>query len=341
MDIVLLAAELQRFVVQNKGISKADFARATSVSIDAHCKKVTKIKGTYQVLDSVMSHVVQGFKPQWQELGAFSVRDKELKNYHQKVNFPIIPAEVLSTALADLYEEDKPITDKMICKIIIDWLLTQVTDDLELLSWIGDRTGGTADGAFGYSLNGWNKIVDLALANTNRPVFRIPLDAITDLNIYAQILAFERGLPKILKNKIQKIHMSENNLERYEIAYREKFNQSPKYDEKDNTRSPLRKRALIGHTNMADDKIFATIEGVMLNLIDVIDNPPKITSIQVQDYKVKIFMEFWKGYDFLMNEAVCVADFTGTVRGLGDNAKMTMYYPHEELVEEEEEPIGG
>lgn len=333
MDIQLLADELQRFVVQNKGISKADFARAMTITVDAHCRKVTKIKGTYQILDSIMSHVVQGFKPVWQELGVFSVRDKELKNYHQKVNFPIIPAEVLSTALADLYEEDVEITNKQICKIITDWLLTQVTDDLELLSWVGEYNLATADGAFGLSMNGWNKIVDLALANTVRPVFKIPLEAITDSNIYDQVLAFERGFPKILKNKITKIHMSENNLERYEIAYREKFNQSPKYDEADNTRSPLRKRALVGNTNQADDKIFATIEGNMLNLIDVIDNPPKITSIQVQDYKVKIFMEFWKGYDFLMNEAVCVADFTGTVRGLGDDTKMTMYYPHEELVE--------
>jgi hypothetical protein len=333
MDIVLLADELQRFVVQNKGISKSDFARAVTVSVDSHCRKVTKIKGTYQVLDSIMSHVVQGFKAEWQELGVFSVRDKELKNYQQKVNFPIVPAEVLSTALADLYEEDVEITNKMICKIITDWLLTQVTDDLELLSWIGEYNAATASGSFGYSLNGWNKIVDLAIANTDRPVFKIPLDAITDSNVYDQLLVFERRLPKILKNKIQKIHLSENNLERYEIAYKEKFNQSPKYDENDNTKSPLRKRVLVGHTNMADDKIFCTIEGVMLNLIDVIDNPPKITMIQVQDYKIKIFMEFWKGYDFLINEAVCVADFTGTVRGLGDAGKMAMYYPHEEVEE--------
>jgi nucleoid DNA-binding protein len=331
MDIVLLAAELQRFVVQNKGVSKSDFARAITVAVDAHCRKVTKIKGTYQVLDSIMSHVVQGFKAEWQELGTFSVKDKELKNFQQKVNFSIVPAEVLSTALADWYEEDKDITDKMICKVIIDWLLTQVTDDLELLSMIAEYNSATASGAFGYSMNGWNKIVNLALANTDRPVFKIPLDALTDSNIYDQLLAFERGLPKILKNKIQKIHMSENNLERYEIAYKEKFNQSPKYDENDNTKSPLRKRVLVGHTNMADDKVFCTMEGLMLNLIDVIDNPPKITMIQVQDYKVKIFMEFWKGYDFLMNEAVCVADFAGRKRGLGDDDKMKMYYPHEVL----------
>jgi hypothetical protein len=56
--------------------------------------------------------------------------------------------------------------------------------------------------------------------------------------------------------------------------------------------------------------------------------------IQVQDYKIKIFMEFWKGYDFLINEAV-VADFAGTVRGLGDAGKCQCTI----LLEEVEEVI--
>lgn len=337
MNINLVAAELQRFVVQNKSVTKADFARAMSTEVDPYCRKVTKIKGTYQILTSVMSHVVQGFKAEWQELGTFSVSDKELKNYHQKVNFPIVPAEVLSTALADLYEEDKPITDKMICKIIVDWLLTQVADDMQLLSMIGEYNSVTASGAFGYSLNGWNKIVDLALANVARPVFRIPLDAITDLNILEQFTAFERGLPRILKRKIKTIFCSENMLERYEIAYKKEYHNDPSYDEADRVKSPLRKRVIVGLSNLRDDIIFATIDGNMLNLIDVIDNPPKFTDVQVLDYKVKMFMEFWKGYDFLINEAVCIADFTGVVRGLGDDAKMALYYPHERDADTEEE----
>lgn len=329
ISIALLAAELQRFVVQNKVVTKADFARALEVSIDKYCRKVTKIKGNYQVLDSIMTHVVQGFKSEWQELGTFSVADKELKNYHQKVNYGFVPADVLSTALAEWYEEDKTPTNKEICKKIVDWLLTQVVDDVELLSMIGEYNAVTASGAFGFSLNGWNKIIELAKANVVRPVFKIPVDAITDANVYDVILAFERGLPKLLKGKLKAIHMSTNNLERYEIAYKEKFHASPSYDEKDRTKSPLRKRVLVGHDNLDDDKIFTTIDGNMLNLIDVIDNPPKFTDVQVADYKVKLFMEFWKGYDFLINEAVCLADFTGEVRGLGDAGKMEKYYPHE------------
>lgn len=329
INITLVAAELQRFVIQNKGVSKADFARAVKVRVDDYCRKVTKIKGTYQVLDSIMTHVVQGFKSEWQELGTFSVADKELKNYHQKVNYGFVPADVLSTALADWYEEDKEPTDKMISKAIVDWLLVQVQDDLELLSLIGEYNVVTASGAFGFSLNGWNKIIELALANTARPVFKIPVDAIVDNNIYDVILAYERGLPKLLKEKTKTIFMSENNLERFEVDYMNKFNLSPNFADGDKTRSPLRKRELVGLSNLADDVIFSTIDGNMLNLLDVIDNPPKFTDVQVQDYKVKLFMEFWKGYDFLINEAVCVADFVGIVRGLGDADKMAKYYPHE------------
>ena len=329
INITLVAAELQRFVIQNKGVTKADFARAVKVRVDDYCRKVTKIKGTYQVLDSIMTHVVQGFKSEWQELGTFSVADKELKNYHQKVNYGFVPADVLSTALADWYEEDKEPTDKMISKAIVDWLLTQVQDDLELLSLIGEYNIVTASGAFGFSLNGWNKIIELALANVARPVFKIPVDAIVDNNIYDVILSYERGLPKLLKEKTKTIFMSENNLERFEVDYMNKFNLSPNFADGNKTRSPLRKRELVGLSNLADDVIFSTIDGNMLNLLDVIDNPPKFTDVQVQDYKVKLFMEFWKGYDFLINEAVCVADFVGIVRGLGDAGKMAKYYPHE------------
>lgn len=335
MDIQLLAAELQRHVVQNRKLHKADFAKATTVFVDQYCRKVTKVKGVYQVLHTIMSHVVQGFEPVWQELGVFSVRDKELKNYHQKVNLPIVPAEVLSTALADLYEEDVEITNKQICKIIIDHLRAQVQDDLELLSAIGVYNQALAPGAFGYSLNGWNKIISDALANVVNPVYKVPLNAITDENVYDELLSYERKLPKILKKKIKAIHLSENNLERYEIAYKNKHGQDPSYDENDRTKSPLRKRVLVGHTDWEDDKIIATIEGNMLNLIDVIDNPPKITMIQVHDYKVKIFMEFWKGWDFLINQCVCVADFAGTTLGLGNPEQMAMYYPHEVLEDEE------
>jgi hypothetical protein len=329
INITLVAAELQRLVVQNKLATRADFALATSATVDKYCRKVTKIKGTYQVLQSIMSHIVQGFKPEWQALGEFSVSDKELKNFRQKVNFGFVPADVLSTALADWYEEGVTPTNQMIAKEIAKWILAKVGDDMELLSMIAVYDAANAAGQFGKSLNGWNKIIELAMANNAHPVFRIPLDVFTDANIYDQILIFERGLPKILKNKIVKIFVSENNAERYTVCYQNKFLNSPNFKDSDKLRTPLGSREIVGLPNLADDKIFATVEGNMLNLIDVIDNPTSFTDVQVQDYMVKMFLEFSKGYDFLINEAVCVGDFVAEVRGLGSAPKMALYYPHE------------
>jgi hypothetical protein len=68
----------------------------------------------------------------------------------------------------------------------------------------------------------------------------------------------------------------------------------------------------------------------MIRLIDVFDKPA-ITDIQILDYIVKIFMEFWLGYDFAINELVYVAVFDGSARGLGNAAKNALYYDSENL----------
>ena len=331
IDINLVADALKKHTVINKNVAKADFARAISTSLDKYCRKVTKIKGSYHVLYSIMSHVVQGFKTEWKELGQYVVKSKELKNYRQKINFGIIPADVLSTFLADWYEEDKKPTDKEITKKIVEWLLIQVQDDLETLSIKGVHDESKAHGAFGYSMDGLETICMKAFENNDNPVYKIPSEAITDDNIIDILLNFERQFPKRLRGKIKRIHTSSNNIERYGIAYHEKYGVHPTYKDSDLILSPLRmaRRNLIGHDGLRDDILFATVEGNLLNLIDVIDNPTKFTDVQVADYKVKLFMEFSKGYDFLINEAVCMADVSGDVLGLGDEKKMKLYYPSE------------
>lgn len=331
ININLVADAIKKHTVINKEVSKADFARATSTSLDMYAKKVTKIKGSYQIMHSIMTHVVQGFgDATWKELGEYSVAAKELVNYHQKVNFGFVPASVLSTFLADWYEEDKKPTDKEIAKKITEWILIQVQEDVEILSQIGEFDAAKAHGAFGYSMNGLQQVYYNALADVTNPTFKIPVDAITDDNIIDVILAFEKGLPTRLKKKIKTIHTSNSNIERYETAYFDKYGSHPTYKDSDLLKAPLRsaKRSLVGH-DVADDVLYATVDGNLLNLIDVIDNPTSFTDVQVADYKIKMFMEFWKGYDFLINQAVCTANFTDNVRGLGDDAKMRLYYPSE------------
>lgn len=331
INIALIAAEMQRYVVQDKNVVKADFARALNTPIDSYCKKLTKIKGTYQGLNSLMTHVVQGFEAKWTPLGEFHVKDKELKNYHQKVNFAFTPAAALGTFLAEWYEENKKPTDKEISKKIMEWLMIQITDDVSYLSMVGEFNAASAVGYFGFSLPGWKRIVETALENLEHPVFHIPMEdsSFTEVNVIDQFKAFEKQVPKLLRGKLKNIHCSGAVKEMYEDAYFERYGQNPSFKDSDKTKSPIGRRAIIGHDDLDDGIMWATIDNNMLNLLDI-NNPPTITDIQVQDYEVKVFGEFWKGWDYLINEAVCVADFSGSSdRGLRNSELTKLYYPHE------------
>lgn len=341
IEINLIADEMQRYVVQNRNLMKADFARATKVGIDDYCTKVTKIKGVYQTLSSVMTHIIQGFRPQWDDLGKLVVADKEHKSYRQKINFSFVPAEVLSTFIADLYNEKAKPTNKDIAKKIFEWIMIQATDDLANLSMVGERNNALAYGQFGYSLDGWNKIVKDALEDAVNPVYKIPIDPITSNNVIVQIKTFERNLPKILKSKIKAIHCSTNVLETYEEAYFDAYGDYPRFKDSDLTKTPLKKRQLVGWDDMDDDVLFATIDGNMLNLVDEITNPGEITDIQTQDYTVKVFGEFEKGYSILFNQAFCVANFKDSEKGLGNTEQMKLYYPHEQKPELPAPPVEG
>lgn len=320
--------ELNTFLVNNPKLVATAINRA-EIPLDKHTKPLTKVKGKYPQAHTLLSDVVQGFSTSWNELGEMRIKHKILQNYHQKVNFAIIPAEILNSYFAELYQENKTAQEMPISKYIMDnELLPKVIDNMAWLS-----VNGVYDPArleeFGYSMNGVVKLLSDMKAATvdvdmkNPTPFKIPISALTDTNIVDQVTAFERKLPSKLKRKIKKIFMSENNVERYIIDYEDKFGQNKFQNDVLKTR--LGKREIVAIPDMETDDIFATTENNFRNLIDVFE-APAITDVQKQDYKVKIFMEFWKGYDFLIEELVCLANYADVTYGLGKTEKNQLYY---------------
>jgi hypothetical protein len=178
-------------------------------------------------------------------------------------------------------------------------------------------------------MNGLNKLLADLLAldpavEANHTPYRIPIDAVTDSNIVAQVTKYERGLPKKMKKKVKKIFMSENDAERYQLDYEDQFGQNKFQDNAMKTR--LGKREIVAVPGMTDGVFFSTTENNFRRLIDVFDGAPAVTDVQKQDYKVKYFMEFWKGYDFLINELVYISNDANTTRGLGSTARNQKYY---------------
>lgn len=324
-DIVKESGE---FLKHNPTLVPAAINRAESV-LDQHTKPLTKVKGKYPQAHTLLSNVVQGFGTTWNELGALQIEHKVLRDYHQKVNFAIVPAEILSSYWAELYAEGKEPKDMPISKYIIEnELLPMVIDNLATLEVEGEYDAAKLD-QFGFSMNGLNKLLadllglDPATAANHTP-YRIPIDAVTDVNIVTQVTNFEQGLPRKMKNKVKKIFMSENDAESYQIAYEDEFGQNKFQDSAMKTR--LGKREIVAVPGMTEGLFFATTENNFRRLIDVFDGAPAVTDVQKQDYKVKYFMEFWKGYDFLINELVYISNDENITRGLGSTARNQKYY---------------
>lgn len=319
--------ELNTFLKHNPTLISASVNRA-NITLDAHTSPLTKVKGKYPQGHTLLTNVVQGFAAEWNELGKLQIEHKILKDYHQKVNLPIIPSEILSSYFAELYAEDKKPEDMPISKWIIDnELLPKVIDNLDYLSVNGEYDATKLD-EFGYSMNGVKKLIEDMVdgtPGTDHTPFLIPLTTLTDDNVVDQFTAFERAFPSKFKKKgvIKKIFAGENTVERYILDYEEKFGQN-KF-QGDTLKTRLGKREIVAIPGLETDLIFATTENNFKRLIDVFD-VPRITDIQKQDYKIKIFMEFWRGYDFLINEMVFVSNYTDTRLGLGTTALNQKYF---------------
>jgi hypothetical protein len=172
--------------------------------------------------------------------------------------------------------------------------------------------------------------VENALANTTHPAFRIPLNAITPSNILDEVKSFEKQLPKKTRKKVKHLFMSDNLAMTFADQYEKEYGVNVNYTADGNMKTPLTKIEIVGLPSIPDNVVFAPVDSNMVRLIDVQDKPA-VTETQTLDYKLKVFMEFFLGYDFLINQLVYVAVFDGSERGLGNANQNALYYESEDL----------
>jgi len=330
MTIEDVKKELNEYISNNTAVVSAGVYTG-EIQINQYAKTITAVQGKYPNFFKILSHVVQGFgEAKWTELGKAEFKHKMLQNFRQKINFPIIPDEVLNTWLANLYVEGKKADEHPISKEIIDDLLAKIVDDLDILSQTGSYDD-TKLKEFGYSLNGVQTQVRKAITDTKHPAFKIPLQALSATNIVDQVKSFEKQLPKKTKKKIKYLFMSEQMRMEYADQYKQEYGTTVTFTEANTMKTPLSNIEIVGLDNVEDDVMFAFVDGNLARLIDVFDKP-QITSLQIQDYVLKIFMDFHLGYDFLMNHLVYVAVFDDSKRGLGNEELNKLFYPGENLV---------
>jgi hypothetical protein len=329
VNIDQILEETKRFKDQNPTILNG-MIMSSEILLNKIARLVPKIRGEFATVNSLMGHVVQQFSTTWTETADVQFRGKQLKNYHQKVNFAFTPAEVIGSWIEQKYDEGVELKDKSISKHVMTMLASKVISDVNLLSVTGvyDAAQPTV---FGKSMDGLNEIHRKLLLNTDNPCFVIPTDAIDDNNILDVILDFEKSIPKQYKSLIKNIKMSDTNAENYSLRYEDLYGKNTNFTDAKGLMTRLGKRSIISVPNMSDARVEATLEGNLVRMIDVIENPGTITDVQKLDYKIKVFGEFTLGYDYAVNELVILNSPTILERGLRNATLNALYYPEEKF----------
>ena len=276
---------------------------------------VTAIKGKFPAQHTIITDVIQAFRAQWDEMGVTHFKVSILQNYHLKVNYPIVPATILNTYAAHLYKENTPMQSMPISRYIMMELKKIVAKNMAKLQIKGEYQADTYQNLLA-SMNGLLKILSNGVADSDNPMYKVPLAIITDDNAVDEISKFERNIPEEVLDEIDGIFCSKAIFESYLTAYENEFGQNTDYRKGDKLTTRLHKIPLIPLSYMGDSQfIFCTPKSNFLELIDL-NAMPAITDIQKLDYKVKIFMESWNGIAFWINQLVIVSVNIGSGSGL-------------------------
>lgn len=298
------------------------------ILLNQFAKPLAKVKGKWSFPSILMTNLLQAFSDKWTDYGTAQFNNKVAKNYHLKVNFGVNPYDVYGTWEEELYEEDKTPAEMPISKYLVEMIGSKITSELAAATIISkyDATQvGSSSPDLRKIMNGIDEVVNGISTDTVNPGFLIPIDASLANAPGAKVNAFERALPQgvavsqilvpleLFFDYVEERETPANETVDYNAAYRKKT----KYG-----------RDLIGVPGLT--KMIAWVDGNLFRLYDRKDNPAQIDDVQVQDYVMKIFIQFHLGYDFAVNQYVFIETSDALKkRGLNDAEQNALYYPNE------------
>ena len=299
-----------------------------NILLNQLAKPLAKVKGNWSFPSILMTNLLQAFSDTWTAYGSAQFANKTAKNYHLKVNLGINPYDVYGSWAEELYEEDKKPNEMPISKYIVNMINDKITSELataSIVSVYDPAQKGNANPDLTKIMNGLNAVVSGIVADTTNPAFLIPLDAALNSDPVAKVNTFERSLPQgnNVKAILVPLELFFDYIEARETPANEVIDYNAGY-----RRKTKYGRDLIGVPGLT--KMVAWVDGNLFRLYDRKDNPAQIDDVQVQDYLMKIFIQFHLGYDFAVNQYVFVeTQDAQKKRGLNNANQNKLYYPNE------------
>lgn len=285
----------------------------TDLTCTEYMTTVVTDKTEYRATQSHVSNVLQQFTPYWTPSGKVRFTPITIKNYFLKVNVPIKPADIIDQYIGKLYDEKLTPEAMPIAQYIVDFLvLPQLMEDLENAMAIGefDEFAPTDDGeaapttAAIDSMDGYvTTLKKLKALPGNKVNWLLNGVVLTETNIIEEMGKAVDSVALNYKRKKMFIHADSDLITMYQRAYLEIYKNRITADDV---------KLKLDFSNFT----FAELDGMIgtgaffitpkENFKHLMSKNPRDSKIymQVQNYDVKVFMEFRKGCGFAMHEAL-------------------------------------
>lgn len=328
IDVQQLHTEFGTYLSQgqnNLQIHRQIFNGFTSAQ---HFRSVPAVT-EYRAIQAQINSVSQQFNAKWTPSGNAKFTPLTVKNYRHKINYAIVPADVLDTYLLHLYDEQLSPDQMPITKYIIHELVyPRLMDDIELrMIFKGkfvQKTDPNAASSPEDSMDGIETqlIQEKASGSSRMNFFTKTINWVTATD--AEVVKFVQDFADFVddKLKIKKIYASKTVKKRYQRAYEAVYAGGNKIVGGMNKQAEVDfvEMEIVELDGMSDSPIiFATTPGNMVKLRHKNAPPNVINDVQKVDYEVRLFGEYWLGVGFEIAEFVFAyvpADYTDAQQGL-------------------------
>lgn len=320
IEVGELKTEFGKYLTQNGNglqILKKLFTEFSSSKFFTVVRAVTE----WRAVRALITSVSMQFTSVWTPGGKAAFKPLTIKNRRHKINYPIIPAEVLDAYVFHLYDESLS-PDQMPVTLYIwnELIYPALLQDIEMrMIWKGkfvdhelDQKEGDVATAPEDSMDGLETILVDAKVTGNKGVHfynKYPnFDWKTASN--QAILDFVNGfvdwLSPFYKTKKMPLFLSDDNKRRYKRAYKAVYGTGSGQDgDFGQDRVDYSNQMLTSPEGMfGSEIIFSTPKENMIMLRHKNEVPNVINDVQKHGYEVRIFGEYWLAVGFAMGNAV-------------------------------------
>lgn len=323
IDVADLREEFGTYLTQQRNL---DIIRQVLTGFTTSQYMTTVLAVTeWRATKALITSVVQQFTPKWTPLGKGKFKPLTIKNRRHKINFPIIPAEVLDSYLFYLYDEGMAPDQMPITRYITETLLKpQVLQDIELRmvakgkyvekDWntVNTNDAGTApeDAVDGFeTILVDSKALKGTANDTGINYFTETIDwkTATDQQVLDFVNAFVDWINPQYQSMMMPVFCSLDVYKRYKRAYKKIWGAgsgtenttfgADQIDYSMNVLTPL-------DSMYKSPILFSTPKPNFVKLRHKNEAPNIINDVQKHDYEVKLFGEFWFGVGFAIGDAV-------------------------------------